>query len=147
MNNLRGIFGMLLLLTCFTSCNKRVCPDFLQNPDCNVESRSRFYGVYKGTSLMDSNAPATTQWAVGPGGDLGEILIAAHMNLKLDPRDPRVFNFTNDSYMDGNKYIRHNGYDGRFTDDSLYFDFWLAEGESEKPGEKRIHYVFTGKKK
>lgn len=147
MKKIRCTFYILLIMMSGASCNKRVCPDYLQNPDCNIESRSRFYGIYKGISLLDTKSPVTTQWGAGPGGDISEIIISANMTLLLDPKDTRVFRFKEGSFMDGNQYIRNDGYDGRFTDDSLYFDFWTAEGVTVTPGEKRNHYIFAGKKK
>jgi hypothetical protein len=138
--------GFLALV--FSGCKKTTCPDYWQHPDCSKQSRERFYGVYKGTSAFDNGNPSITQWSAFPGDEISQIKLADNIVLLLDVYDTRYFKMTENSRLDGHLYVRQDtSYCGHFTDDSLYVDFWVADGLTATPGEVRTHYVFAGKKK
>lgn len=149
MTGIRNILSAFILLIACAACNKQTtCPDYWQYPDCNVQSRARFYGMYKGLSYMDGSQPATTQWRASDAETLnpGEIAIAPNLFLMLDAKDTRVFTVKDGSMM-GGRFIRQEGYGGRFTDDSLYLDFRLYDSKTAVAGESGTHYTFAGKKK
>jgi hypothetical protein len=147
MNRTRNIFGVLILLTICAACTKQTCPDYWKYPDCKTESRERFYGLYRGISLMENEQPVMTQWKAEPTEIVSELRISPTVILILDPKDTRVFKVKDSSRMNNNLYIRHEGFGGRFTDDSLYLDFWVDQGIEQTPGEQRWHYTFAGMKK
>lgn len=148
MNRTRNIFSVLILLTVCAACTKQTCPDYWNYyPDCKTENRERFYGLYRGASLMENEQPIITQWKAEPGEIVSELLISPTVTLVLDPKDTRCFKVKDSSRIDNDLYIRHEGFGGRFTDDSLYLDFWVDKGIEQTPGEQRWHYTFAGMKK
>lgn len=147
MIKIRSIFGTLTLLIACAACTKQTCPDYWKYPDCNRESRERFYGLYQGISLMENEQTVITQWKAEPGELVSELRISPTVTLILDPKDTRYFKIKDSSRINNDLYIRHEGFGGRFTDDSLYLDFWVDHGIDQTPGEQKIHYTFAGMKK
>lgn len=140
-------YGYVILLPLLlTSCTKNTCPDYWEYPDCKTQSRTRFIGMYKGTSIMDNGNQATTQWYFNTGPEIGELSLSPDMIVKLDPKDPRAFKIKDRSFMGNNLYIREEGSSGFFNGNTVTMEFWMDEGKTAVPGEKLIHYTFTGER-
>ncbi len=139
-------FSIATMLLYSTSCTKTSCPDFMEYPDCHTPSRERFIGLYKGTSTLDNGSNTTTQWKVLAGPELGELSLSPDIILQLNPKDPREFTIKNRSFMGNNLYIRSENSFGFFNENAVSIEFWADEGASAEPGEKLIHYTFTGTK-
>lgn len=128
------------------SCKKTTCPAYYKYPDCKVEVRSRFYGMYRGTCAINLQGPYMTQWEAKPGVEISEIAMANGLILILDARDPRSFTVKDRSRFN-EMYIRTEGSKGMFTDDSMTISFYMDEGAPVEPNEPLTHYTFKGKKK
>ncbi|WP_118975565.1 hypothetical protein [Taibaiella koreensis] len=136
--------ALLLLAVAFSACTKNTCPAYWQYPGCHSPERERFYGLYRGTSLLDDSQQTTTQWQMQAGPEIGQLSMAPDLVLQLDEKDPRVFTIKDRSLMGNNRYIRSKGSKGFFNGSEVTMEFWADEGSSVVPGEKLIHYTFTG---
>jgi len=136
--------GLLLLATVAGSCTKITCPDYWQYPDCQKPEREQYFGLYRGASLLNDTATATTQWQMQAGPEIGQLSMAPDVVLQLNAKDTRIFTIKERSFMGNNLYIRSEGSTGFFNRDSVRMEFWMDEGQSVEPGEKLIHYRFSG---
>ena len=129
-----------------TSCRKATCPDYYKYPDCKVEVRTRFYGMYLGTCSINQTGPYMTQWEAKSGSEVSEIAIANGLIFVLNASDPRSFTVKDRSRFN-DMYIRSEGSKGMFTDDSMTVAFYMDKGQPAEPNEELTYYTFSGKKK
>ncbi|WP_157977137.1 hypothetical protein [Taibaiella helva] len=144
MKRFPAIGFLLLLAVAAGSCTKTTCPPYWQYPDCHTPERARFFGLYRGTSLMDDKQESITQWQMQAGPEIGQLSMAPDLVLQLNAQDPRVFTIKDRSFMGNNRYIRSEGSSGFFNGDQVTIEFWTDEGASVVAGEKLTHYTFTG---
>ncbi len=96
--------------------------------------------------MDNSSTAATTQWYFNTGPEIGELSLSPDITLELDPKDPRAFKVKDRSFMSNNLYIREEGSSGFFNGKTVTMEFWMDEGKTVVPGEKLIHYTFTGER-